>query len=982
MVRMVVFVRSGCAATLLLLAGLAHADTVSLSAIQDNTLFEPITKDGLADRSNGAGTAMFTGKVKDALNSVGQVAVRRAVLAFDIAGNIPPGSTINSVQLNLRCTKVKVSTSFGASLHRLSSDWGEGASNTGNSQKGRGDTPATGDATWRHTFFATQFWTTQGGDYVPAASATTGVGDTGPYTWGSTAGLVADVQGWLDNPSQNFGWILIGDEGQIQSAKQFATRESTESGGAYRPELIVGFTTAALSGACCADDGGCSVVLDPGGACTAPGVYQGAGTTCDPNLCPQPVGACCIADAAATCNEVTEVACDAAGGTFQGGLTSCAATTCPVLPTPFVDALPLPAAAQPTSGTSGGAATYDIAMREVQQQLHSELPPTTVWGYGDGPTGAGYPGPTIEATTGQPITVNWINDLRDTSQGGDPLRTSHYLPVDTCPHGAVDEAKAVVHLHGGHVASAFDGQPELTFLPGQQASYEYPNWQSPSTLWYHDHALGITRLNVYMGLAGFWLIRDAFEQSLGLPSGEFEVPLAIQDRSFNVDGTLQYPVVWQDMFLGETMLVNGKVWPRHAVKQGKYRLRLLNGCNSRTLTLRFCPGSNALPCPSPASFQLLGQEGGLLPAPVPLTEITIGGGERADLVLDFAPYAGGTSVYLQNTAPAPFPGAPGVGELHDVMRFDVSAVAGFTDPVPGSLRPMQTLNEGDAVEFRTFELVKGPGDACSPFAWEVVTTDGLNGSVLGSRWVDVTEFPELGTTEVWSFANRSGMTHPMHMHLVFFQVLDREAFDEVGGQIVPSGIKVPPPAHEMGWKDTVQVGPGEIVRVIARFEDYSGHFPYHCHILDHEDHEMMRQFETVATVPECQDGLDNDGDGRIDFGGFDPGCDSAADPGEHAPTLPCDDGLDNDGDGLTDYPADPACWGPAAPDEGPECDDGVDNDLDGGTDWDGGPPDADCTVAWHDDESVTYVPEPSLLLGLGSSVLMLGWLVRLRQRRR
>jgi hypothetical protein len=241
--------------------------------------------------------------------------------------------------------------------------------------------------------------------------------------------------------------------------------------------------------------------------------------------------------------------------------------------------------------------------------------------------------------------------------------------------------------------------------------------------------------------------------------------------------------------------------------------------------------------------------------------------------------------------------------------------------------------------------VKGPGDACSPFAWEVVTTDGLNGPVLGSRWVDVTEFPELGTTEVWSFVNRSGMTHPMHMHLVFFQVLDREAFDEVGGMSVPSGVKVPPPAHETGWKDTVQVGPGEIVRVIARFEDYNGNFPYHCHILDHEDHEMMRQFQTVATVPECQDGLDDDGDG------------------------------------LTGYPADPACWGPAAPDEGPECDDGADNDGDGGTDWDGTPPEADCSVAWHDDESVTYVSEPSLVFGLGASVLMLGWLARLRRRR-
>jgi spore coat protein A len=669
-------------------------------------------------------------------------------------------------------------------------------------------------------------------------------GQNGFYAWTTTAQMVADVQGWLDAPATNFGWIVIGNEVDSRVVKRFDSRENATS--SRRPALEITFTPPpAATGACCADDGSCSVVLDPGGTCTAPSVYQGSGTSCSPNLCPQPTGACCIADASATCNEVTEEDCDLAGGTFQGDLSVCTAGLCPVIPTPFVDLLPLPAPATPVSGSIGGVATYDIAMREVQQQLHSELPPTTVWGYGDGPTGASYPGPTIEATTGNPITVNWINDLRDTSQVGDPLRTSHYLPVDTCPHGAEDSAKAVVHLHGGHVPPDADGYPEATFLPGSQETYVYPNNQDAATLWFHDHALGITRLNVYMGLAGFYLIRDPVEGALGLPSGEYEIPLVVQDRSFNTDGSLKYPMVWQDMFLGETMLVNGKVWPRHDVEQGKYRLRLLNGCNSRTLTLQFCPGSNAVPCPSPATFQLLGQEGGLLPAPVPLTEVTLGGAERADVIVDFAPYAGGSSVYLQNTAPAPFPGTPGVGELHDVMRFDVQAQAGFTDPVPGALRTMETLNEADAVEYRTLELVKAGGDVCSPFTWEVVTTDGLNGAALGSRWDDVTELPQLGTTEVWSFVNRSGLTHPMHMHLVFFQVLDRQAFDEVGGQVVPVGSPVPPPPHEQGWKDTVQVGPNEIVRVIARFEDYPGLFPYHCHILEHEDHEMMRQMQVV-----------------------------------------------------------------------------------------------------------------------------------------
>jgi spore coat protein A len=831
----------------LLFAGMAHADTVILLPSKDNTLFEPINRDNFEDRSNGAGETMFSGRTKDAENASEEIAVRRAVLAFDIAGSLPAGSTITSVQLDLRCTKARLSTSFDMNLHELQSDWGEGASDTGNSQQGRGDTPTTvpSDATWQHTFYDTQFWTTPGGDYDSTSSATTGVGDVGDYSWGTTAGMVGDVQGWLDNSSQNFGWILIGDETQNETAKVFATSENNDSGGIHKPELTVEFTPSSLTGACCADDGSCSVVLDPGGTCTAPDVYQGAATTCDPNLCPQPTGACCIPDAAATCNELTAVDCGTAGGSFEGNLTTCAATTCPVIPTPFVDALPLPAVAQPVSGVAGDFATYNIAMREIQQTLHSELPPTTVWGYGDGPSGASYPGPTIENTRGKAITIHWINDLRDTSLVGDPLRTEHYLPVDTCPHGAEDSAKTVVHLHGGHVTSDVDGQPELTFLPGNQETYRYPNFQDAATLWYHDHALGITRLNVYMGLAGFYLVRDPVETALGLPSGEFEIPLAIQDRSFNVDGSLKYPTFWQDMFFGETMLVNGKVWPRHTVKQGQYRLRMVNGSNSRALTLQFCPGSNTSPCPTPATFQIIGLEGGLLPAPLPLTEITIGPAERADIVVDFAPYAAASSVYLVNSAPAPFPGSPGVGVLPDVMRFDVEGVAGFTDPLPGTLRSMEVLNEADATQFRTLELVKGPGDACSPFAWEVVTTDGLNGAVLGSRWDDITEEPTLGDTEVWSFINRSGVMHPMHIHLVFFQVLDRETFTESGGLIVPSGVKVPPPAHEMGWKDTVQVGPNEIVRVIMRFEDFPGLFPYHCHILEHEDHEMMRQMDVL-----------------------------------------------------------------------------------------------------------------------------------------
>jgi spore coat protein A len=1000
------------AAAIPVLPALASAEVVTIGASQDNTLYEPISKDGFADKSNGAGATMFSGKVRDAVDTLNEVAVRRAVLKFDVAGSIPAGATITGVSLSLRCTKVKVNTAYDFSLHRLTSAWGEGTSNTGNSQQGRGATPTAGDATWRHTFYPSQFWVTPGGSFVAGASATTAVGPTGSYAWGSTSGMVADVQAWLDNPAQNFGWILVGNEVQTQTAKQFGTRENTTT--ANRPSLTVTFLPAAPTGACCAMDGNCSVVPSPGGTCT--GTYQGDGSSCTPNLCPQPTGACCLPNATATCSEVTEASCSAQSGTFQGNLSTCAAATCPVVLTPFLDPLPVPAVAQPTSGAPGGAASYAMAAREVQQQLHSDLPPTTVWGYGDGPSGAAYPGPTIEATVGQPIQVSWRNDLRDTSQPGPPLRTSHYFPVDTCPHGATEnmDARIVTHLHGGHVSAASDGYPEDTLPPGQQALYHYPNTQLPATLWYHDHALGITRLNVQMGLAGFYLIRDALEQGLNLPSGPYEIPLAIQDRSFNPDGSLQYPEMWMEHVFGDTILVNGKVWPYLDVARGKYRFRILNGSGSRTYALRLS---------SAASFSVIGMEGGLLAAPVPVNEVTLGPGERAEVVVDFAPYPAGSEVALLNSAPAPFPGQAGVGVVPNVMLFRVTSTVGHTGALPAALRPFTPIDPATATVSREFHLEKGPADDCSPFHWRI--TSIANGTVVGHMWDDVSEYPALGTTEIWSFANKSGVTHPIHMHLVMFQVLDRQAFDIVDGQIVPVGAPVPPPAHEAGWKDTVQVGPNEIVRLIARFANpldpagptFTGLFPYHCHILEHEDHEMMRQYQATTScgdgVPglpveecddgntladdgcsptcqiedECADGLDNDGDGRIDHPS-DTGCSSATDFLETTPAYACDNGLDDDGDGFTDVPDDPGCRLPTSTNENPQCQDGVDNDGQTGIDFDGGAsrnggvpistPDPQCTAAWVNQEAVTSSGGGC---GLGPELLLLAPLAALRRLR-
>jgi len=202
--------------------------------------------------------------------------------------------------------------------------------------------------------------------------------------------------------------------------------------------------------------------------------------------------------------------------------------------------------------------------------------------------------------------------------------------------------------------------------------------------------------------------------------------------------------------------------------------------------------------------------------------------ERMDVIIDFAGLPVGTEIVLTNTAPAPYPGSPGVGVLPDVMKFIVTADVGHTAPVPAALRPVDVIDETEAVRSRDFVLQKS-GDACGGI-WKINDL----------TWDDITEYPQLGTTEIWQFINPSSVTHPMHMHLVFFQVLDRVP---IGG-----GTPVAPDPSELGWKDTVRADPGMTTRVIARFMDYTGKYAYHCHILEHEDHEMMRQFMSVDPI--------------------------------------------------------------------------------------------------------------------------------------
>ncbi len=498
--------------------------------------------------------------------------------------------------------------------------------------------------------------------------------------------------------------------------------------------------------------------------------------------------------------------------------------------TPYLDALPIPSVATPTSGTSGGVASYTITMQEVQTQVHSEFPAnsTTLWGY-DGMV----PGPTIEASENNQVDVTWVNDLRDTSQGATPpLRSSHYLNVDTCVHGPDmfgTQPYTVVHLHGTHAQAQFDGYPEDIFYPGQSSIvHQYPNLQNDGTLWYHDHGLGITRLNVYMGLAGFYIIRDPAHAALNLPSGEYEVPLMMMDRTFNVDGSLVYQDEWGPQFFGDKMVVNGKVWPFMNVKKGKYRFRMLNACGSRVLNLSLSNGH---------TFHQIGSDGGLLAAPVAMTSLTLGNAERADVVIDFSSFPTGTEIELTNDAPAPYPGTPGVGVLPQVMKFIVTADTGHTASLPGTLDTLVPISQTPMPITRELRLEQGTDPGCN---------NGTIFTINGLKWNDITEQPILNSTEIWNFVNTTGMVHPMHMHLVMFQVLDRQGFQIVDNVVVPQGSPTTYDLNTTGFKDTVMVMPGEMVRVIATFTDYLGKFPYHCHNIEHEDHEMMRQFEVVS----------------------------------------------------------------------------------------------------------------------------------------
>jgi len=493
----------------------------------------------------------------------------------------------------------------------------------------------------------------------------------------------------------------------------------------------------------------------------------------------------------------------------------------------FVDPLPLPEIIAPSGhrpspdNPAVQLPYYRVAMRQFENKVHRDLKPTRFWGYG-----SSSPGPTFETRSGQGLLVEWVNELPE----------AHLLPIDHSIHGAEadkPDVRAVVHLHGAKAPPESDGYPENWYVPGKSAVCHYPNRQDATMLWYHDHTLGINRLNVFAGLFGVFFVRDEFEDSLNLPRGKYEVPLVIYDRVFDLDGQLNYPVSgdpkspWVPEVFGDAVLVNGKLFPYLEVGPRRYRFRVLNGANGRFfhLTLSRGPTSNG-------TFHQIGTDQGLLPAPVPLQRLSIAPGERADLIVDFSSHdfsgAGGGNVILKN-------------DNLNVMQFRVAPNGPRdTSVLPQTLRPVPKIPESSAVKTRMLSLVEVTDLVQRPVRM-------LLNNVHWSK--PVTENPVLDSVEIWNLINTTDDAHPIHLHLVKFQILDRRSFSVadywVKNEIKYTAPAMPPEPGEAGWKDTVRADPGMVTRIIIRFEGFTGRYVWHCHILEHEDNEMMRPFDVV-----------------------------------------------------------------------------------------------------------------------------------------
>ena len=484
----------------------------------------------------------------------------------------------------------------------------------------------------------------------------------------------------------------------------------------------------------------------------------------------------------------------------------------------FVDPLPVPAVAQAVGRRADPEDNkeqipyYRIAMREAMVKVHRDLPPTKMW-----TLGGSFPGPTIETQSAKGMIVEWANEL--------PAK--HFLPIDHSLHGAeksLPEVRGVVHLHGGRTPPESDGYPEEWVVPGKSQTCFYPSSQHAALLFYHDHTMGINRLNTYAGMMGMFIIRDPREDVYELPGGKYEIPLLICDRMLKTDGQLEYPVsekpgeVWVPEVFGNTILANGKLLPYCDVEPRLYRFRVMNGSNGRFFRFSLENG---------AEFYQIGSDQGLLTAPVKLKRVTMAPAERADLLIDFS----AMSAQRVNF----------VSDSFSILQFRVGkTVPVERGAVPQQLHQFERIAEATAVKTRQLTLDERMDD--------IQRSMGM--LLNNTPWhAPITEKPVLDSTEIWELVNLTDDSHPIHLHLVRFQILDRRRFDafhfQEKGELRFTGPVVKPDPNEMGWKDTVRCDPNMVTRIIVPFNGYAGRYVWHCHVLEHEDNEMMRPFEVV-----------------------------------------------------------------------------------------------------------------------------------------
>ncbi len=643
---------------------------------------------------------------------------------------------------------------------------------------------------------------------------------------------------------------------------------------------------------------------------------------------------------------------------------------------PFQDFLPIPDVVKPSGSSSKQHLTIQAEVKHVK--LHKDLPKTKVWCYrrekgeiiNDG-SGSTFLGPTIQVNRGDHVHLRWqnnidasetlpyevvkvpyIEDATPVPQNSPGIDANALTETEDKLRGDVHNLQAtlVTHLHGGRTQADSDGWPDNTAISGQSADYTYQNDQNAAMLWYHDHANHVTRLNVFAGLAGVWLIRDDEEASLGLPDGDFELPLVLQDRNLDLDSNDNFTGALLHKtevtggpaeFFGPYTLVNGKIWPKTCVEPRLYRFRVLNGSNARTYRLVLLDDlGNIL---NNVIYQI-GCDQGLMKNKTTVldTGLILSPGERVDLLIDFSGLEN-RQLYFWNIAEAPFSGnvdaEPNPAQIQaelanlradpfafatsvtvdtkssevnrryypQVMRFDVTAdLSGSShtipdDPLVLSVRPDITFAPPPgmpSIPIRLMVLVEKPaettnldgtpkldGTAMLVF-WEYVEVDPATppgpdfltfNYVHPVNGADVKVFQKaaegfydqlnwrihLGCTEQWYIVNVSPDTHPIHVHLVDMKVNQRF---QIAIQPAPSDPNAPPleidgnvdtlseitatvsltvDLDQTGPKDTVRINPGEMIGVAMKFSPFCGKYMYHCHILEHEDHDMMRPFVVV-----------------------------------------------------------------------------------------------------------------------------------------